>query len=91
MVDTPGVRSFGLAHIGIDRILKAFDDLEPLLETCPRGCTHLERAPDCGLDLWVSHANNDKFPDEDPLVLATRIKRIESLRRLITARADGIP
>lgn len=91
VVDTPGVRSFGLAHIGIDRILKAFDDLEPLLETCPRGCTHLESAPDCGLDLWVSQAKNDKFPDEDPLVLATRIKRIESLRRLITARADGIP
>lgn len=88
VIDTPGVRSFGLAHIEVDRILLAFEDLEPLLATCPRGCTHLESAPDCGLDIWVAQAQNDQLPDEDPLVLATGIKRIESLRRLITARAD---
>lgn len=91
VIDTPGVRSFGLAHIEIGRILASFDDLEPLLDSCPRGCTHLQNAPDCALDIWVAHANDDQFPNEDPHVLATRIKRIESLRRLITARADASP
>ena len=51
VIDTPGVRSFGLAHIDLARIINAFPDLEPGTEQCPRGCTHDE--PECALDAWV--------------------------------------
>ncbi|MGP5035424.1 ribosome small subunit-dependent GTPase A [Brachybacterium alimentarium] len=49
-IDTPGVRSFGLGHVDPDELLDAFADLAVLAESCPRGCTHLEDAPDCALD-----------------------------------------
>jgi len=42
VVDTPGVRSFGLAHVDLARIIT---------EQCPRGCTHDEE--ECALDAWV--------------------------------------
>jgi ribosome biogenesis GTPase len=49
VIDTPGVRSFGLGHVNTDSILKAFTDLAKLAEDCPRGCTHLPDAPDCAI------------------------------------------
>ncbi|NDK91617.1 ribosome small subunit-dependent GTPase A [Gordonia desulfuricans] len=52
VVDTPGIRSFGLAHVGPDDIIDAFDDLRDAIENCPRGCTHLgpPADPECALD-----------------------------------------
>ena len=49
VIDTPGVRSFGLGHIDPANILKAFSDLGDFAERCPRGCTHLPDAPDCAI------------------------------------------
>ncbi|MGC5222202.1 ribosome small subunit-dependent GTPase A [Micromonospora sp. DT81.3] len=49
VIDTPGVRSFGLGHINPDNILAAFTDLATVAEKCPRGCTHLPDAPDCAI------------------------------------------
>ena len=49
MIDTPGVRSFGLGHVDPANILKAFSDLAAVAEDCPRGCTHLPDAPDCAI------------------------------------------
>ena len=49
IVDTPGVRSFGLGHVDPANILKSFTDLAKLAEKCPRGCTHLPDAPDCAI------------------------------------------
>lgn len=54
VIDTPGVRSFGLGHVDPDDLLDAFEDLAELAEQCPRGCTHLEDAPDCALDDLVA-------------------------------------
>lgn len=71
IVDTPGVRSFGLAHVSPDTVIRAFDDLAPGLDACPRGCTHDEE--ECGLDGYVG---------DDPHLRA----RVESLRRLLTSR-----
>ena len=75
IVDTPGIRSFGLAHVDPDRILHAFADLEPGTEGCERGCRHDAAAVDCGLDDWVAagHAG-----DAGPA-------RLASLRRLLGA------
>ncbi|MBD8044245.1 ribosome small subunit-dependent GTPase A [Arthrobacter sp. Sa2BUA2] len=53
IIDTPGIRSFGLAHVDPDRILSAFPDLEPGTEACERGCRHDAEAVNCGLDAWV--------------------------------------
>lgn len=71
VVDTPGVRSFGLAHIDPSRVINAFPDLEPGTEGCPRACGHDE--PDCALDAWVTDGHADPA-------------RLYSLRRLLATR-----
>ncbi|MGH3829700.1 MAG: ribosome small subunit-dependent GTPase A [Pseudonocardiaceae bacterium] len=52
VVDTPGIRSFGLAHVRPDDVVRAFGDLAQAIENCPRGCTHLgpPTDPECALD-----------------------------------------
>jgi ribosome biogenesis GTPase / thiamine phosphate phosphatase len=52
VVDTPGIRSFGLAHIEPDDVLLAFSDLAEAIADCPRGCGHLgpPADPECALD-----------------------------------------
>jgi ribosome biogenesis GTPase len=75
VIDTPGVRSFGLAHVDLSRIIQHFADLEPGTSGCPRGCTHDE--PECGLDAWVAAGS------AGPAGAA----RLDSLRRLLRARS----
>lgn len=48
IIDTPGIRSFGLAHVDTERVIHAFPDLRQAAEACPRGCSHDE--PHCALD-----------------------------------------
>ncbi|WP_394253325.1 ribosome small subunit-dependent GTPase A [Arthrobacter pityocampae] len=82
IIDTPGIRSFGLAHVEADRILKAFPDLEPGTERCERGCRHDDHAVGCGLDSYVGEG---LAGDSGPV-------RLASLRRLLgagTAEARG--
>ena len=79
VIDTPGVRSFGLAHIDLARIINAFPDLEPGTEDCPRGCTHDE--PECALDEWVEQGHAGP---------AGR-SRLDSLRRVLRARSGSEP
>ncbi|MEX3515627.1 MULTISPECIES: ribosome small subunit-dependent GTPase A [unclassified Corynebacterium] len=52
IIDTPGIRSFGLAHVDADTVLGVFEDLAEATESCPRGCTHAgpPADPECGLD-----------------------------------------
>ncbi|GGL55932.1 putative ribosome biogenesis GTPase RsgA [Microlunatus endophyticus] len=57
VIDTPGVRSFGLSHVSRDRIVAAFEDLDRFVSDCPRGCTHGADAPDCGLDAAVARGD----------------------------------
>ena len=54
VIDTPGVRSFGLSHVSRDRILTAFPDLAALTADCPRGCSHEAGEPECALDNAVT-------------------------------------
>jgi len=74
VVDTPGVRSFGLAHVDLSRIIQHFPDLEPGTDQCPRGCTHDEA--ECGLDAWVESGRAGPAGSS----------RLDSLRRLLRAR-----
>lgn len=73
VIDTPGVRSFGLGHVTSESVLRGFTDLAPFLDECPRGCTHLEGAPDCELDAAVADGRLDEIG----------ARRVESLRRLL--------
>ncbi|WP_166849739.1 ribosome small subunit-dependent GTPase A [Isoptericola sp. BMS4] len=82
VIDTPGVRSFGLAHVETAHLLAAFEDLDEVATACPRGCTHAADAPDCALDDWVAGS-----PDE--AVRAARTARLTSFRRLLASRAGG--
>src|SRR5690606_14458375 len=52
VIDTPGIRSFGLAHIETTDVLMAFSDLAAAIGDCPRGCGHLgpPADPECALD-----------------------------------------
>ena len=75
VIDTPGVRSFGLAHVDLARIIQHFPDLEAGTDRCPRGCTHDEE--ECALDAWV--ASGQAGP--------AGASRLESLRRLLRARS----
>lgn len=75
IIDTPGVRSFGLAYVEPDRIVEAFDELAPAIAECPKGCTHLADAPGCALDAWVAEGRAGDAGAE----------RLDSLRRLLGA------
>lgn len=70
IIDTPGVRSFGLGHVDPDNIIRAFTDLAEVSAECPRGCTHLPDAPDCALNEAVDAG---RLPAE----------RVDSLQRLL--------
>ncbi|MBA0045539.1 ribosome small subunit-dependent GTPase A [Mycobacteroides sp. LB1] len=52
VIDTPGIRSFGLAHIQPSDVVAAFSDLAGAIGDCPRGCQHLgpPADPECMLD-----------------------------------------
>lgn len=73
VIDTPGIRSFGLAHVSADDLLGAFGDLVPGAQLCPPGCAHQDAADGCALDAWVvaGHAESE---------------RLQSYRRLAGAR-----
>ena len=74
IIDTPGLRSFGLGHIAADRVTAAFPDLAEGVADCPPGCHHL--TGDCGLDDWV--VEHDRT--------GALAARLDSLRRLLRSR-----
>ena len=79
VIDTPGIRSLGLAHVKPEDIIESFPELVDGATECPRACTHVnvagEAPPDCALDAWVrdGHAGDSGQ------------HRLESLRRLLVA------
>lgn len=73
VVDTPGVRSFGLGAVSPDRVLRAFEDLAAAAAHCQPGCQHLAPSPDCALDSAVRDGHADAA-------------RLASLRRLLGTR-----
>ena len=50
IIDTPGVRSFGLAHVERNRVVGAFPEFAEAIEHCPRNCSHDEE--NCALNHW---------------------------------------
>lgn len=74
IVDTPGVRSFGLAHVSADSLLHGFPDLVEGTLACPPNCEHTPAEAECALDAWVTAGNADE-------------RRLASYRRLLASRS----
>ncbi|MDR1441433.1 MAG: ribosome small subunit-dependent GTPase A [Bifidobacteriaceae bacterium] len=53
VIDTPGVRSFGLSHVRPGRVLAAFPDLAEAAAHCPRACPHGPDSAGCALRQWA--------------------------------------
>ncbi len=77
IIDTPGLRGFGLGHMSPERVVRAFPDLADGADGCPPGCDHL--GPECVLDSWVAAAGADGGT-------AALAARLDSLRRLLRSR-----
>ncbi|UQX89799.1 ribosome small subunit-dependent GTPase A [Jatrophihabitans telluris] len=75
VIDTPGVRSFGLAHVTAQDVLWAFPDLEDGAVQCPGSCEHLTAADGCKLDDWIASGHSTPA-------------RLEAFRRLLVSRSD---
>ena len=75
VIDTPGIRSFGLAHIQPDDVMLAFSDLAEAIKDCPRGCGHLgpPADPECALDTLTGPA----------------ARRVAAARRLLAALREA--
>jgi ribosome biogenesis GTPase len=50
IIDTPGVRSFGLGHVSPASLVSGFPDLEYLTLTCPKACSHESGSSECALE-----------------------------------------
>ena len=75
VIDTPGIRSFGLAHVTPETVIDVFPDLAQAAEHCPRGCTHLgpPADPECAFDRLES----------------ATYRRAMAVRRLLKTLADN--
>ncbi|HVF21032.1 MAG TPA: ribosome small subunit-dependent GTPase A [Mycobacteriales bacterium] len=73
IIDTPGVRSFGLGMVDPEHLLQAFPDLFEAARDCFRQCTHEAGDAECAIDAAI---------------LAGRVDaaRLASWRRLLDAR-----
>jgi len=77
IIDTPGIRSFGLAHVSAESLLHGFPDLvEGTVEDQPN-CGHTTADADCRLDAWVAAGKADP-------------RRLASYRRLLSSRAGEL-
>jgi len=75
IIDTPGIRAFGLSHIDTHRIVDAFTDLSEVAANCLSNCSHSESS--CSLDAWAA---------PDGVINQERTARLASLRSLLTVK-----
>jgi ribosome biogenesis GTPase len=73
VIDTPGIRSFGLAHAQPADLLSGFADLADGAAQCPPSCAHQSAVDGCALDAWVAAGG-------------ATAARLASFRRLLAAR-----
>jgi ribosome biogenesis GTPase / thiamine phosphate phosphatase len=75
LIDTPGLRGFGLGHVSAERVVESFGDLAEGTASCPPGCDHL--SPGCALDEWAREHHAEA--------------RLDSLRRVLRSREGTSP
>jgi ribosome biogenesis GTPase len=79
IIDTPGVRSFGLGHVTAESTARGFDDLSDFLSICPKACSHAADQEACGLTKALADNTLDK----------RLTARIRSLRLLLGHRDNS--
>jgi ribosome biogenesis GTPase len=79
IIDTPGLRSFGLGHLSADSIVAAFPDLAELATRCQPGCDHM--GADCVLDAAIAEVEGSAG--------TSGAARLDSLRRLLRSIEGG--
>jgi ribosome biogenesis GTPase / thiamine phosphate phosphatase len=77
IIDTPGIRSFGLAHVSANSLLHGFPDLVQGSVNCPPNCDHTGSSGDCGLDALVAAGTADP-------------RRLASFRRLLASQSGAV-
>ena len=82
VIDTPGVRSFGVAHVSSADVLRGFPDLAEVAKECPRGCTHEAGVLECALDEWAAGGADSGQPGEED----SRAERVDP----VAADADTV-
>lgn len=80
IIDTPGIRAFGLSHIDPNRIVAAFAELKDVAATCMTNCSHNEEG--CALNEWAAPSGNE---------IPERVFRLASLRSLLAAKDSASP
>jgi ribosome biogenesis GTPase len=75
IIDTPGIRSFGLAHVSAESLLHGFPDLVEGTTQDQPNCGHADT--DCRLEAWVAAGHADP-------------RRLASYRRLLASRAGDL-
>ncbi|CAB4537258.1 unannotated protein [freshwater metagenome] len=75
IIDTPGIRAFGLSHLNRDRIIESFPDIYQVIQKCMPNCSHHENS--CALGPWI---------ESDPELRAERLTRVTSLRSLLEVK-----
>lgn len=68
IIDSPGLRSFGLAHLSNETALAAMPDLNQIAIDCPKSCTHQDQ--DCAIAIAAESDEKIKI-------------RFDSLRRIL--------
>ena len=75
IIDTPGIRAFGLSHLNKDRMIESFPDIYQVTQTCMPNCSHHEVS--CSLNRWI---------ESDPALKVERLRRVTSLRSLLEVK-----
>ena len=75
IIDTPGIRAFGLSHLNKYRVIESFPDIYQVIQTCMPNCSHHEAS--CALNAWI---------DSDAALQSERLIRVTSLRSLLEVK-----
>ena len=76
IIDTPGIRAFGLSHLNKERVIESFPDIYQITQTCMPNCSHHESG--CALNAWI---------ESDASLKVERLTRVTSLQSLLEVKA----
>jgi len=78
IIDTPGIRAFGLSHLNKDRVIESFPDISEVIQSCMPNCSHHEAT--CALNSWI---------ESDTSLREERLTRVTSLRSLLEVKPSA--
>lgn len=76
IIDTPGIRAFGLSHLNKERVIQSFPDIFEVIQGCMPNCSHSEVG--CALSAWIESSTPER---------KERLRRVSSLQSLLEVKA----